>query len=120
MQPKIPCVRCGQPTPASKSLCDYCIRAEQWKREREEKAAILRTKRGKFYLTRYLLESMDTACIFGSVLIYRAEMLYGRDSVEYFAMSDQFEVVPEGNETPEYIATINTNFTPPKVTWKRA
>jgi hypothetical protein len=44
--------------------------------------------------------------ITGRMLIYRAEMMFHRDSVEYIAVSDLFDEVEQGECPPEYFIIV--------------
>jgi hypothetical protein len=59
---------------------------------------------GVFYLPFEVLESFDTSAkrIMGKCIVFRAETLWHMQQVEYYAISDCFEEVPEGQVIPHY------------------
>jgi len=71
----------------------------------------IQNRRGRFYVTRDFLMSRpeDLLSLFGLCVVYRAEMLYERDAVEYYAMSRLFEEVLSGQQPPTYTIVFNSN-----------
>lgn len=43
------------------------------------------------------------------IIPVRAEYMFHNETIEYIAISDKFEEVPEGNPVPEYTLTILTD-----------
>jgi hypothetical protein len=43
------------------------------------------------------------------MIIYRAEMMFHKDCVEYIAISDLFDEVEQGQCPPEYMIIVETN-----------
>jgi hypothetical protein len=59
---------------------------------------------GRFALSRQLVErDPETArAVMGRVIVVRCEMMYPTDTLEYMALSPDFDDVPQGMIVPEY------------------
>lgn len=59
---------------------------------------------GRFRIPSHMVReySSELLRVMGRCAIYRAEMLYASDSIEYHAACDMFLELPEGEEAPEY------------------
>lgn len=68
---------------------------------------------GKFYLPIELIkdeDSFDTVReILGETVIVRAECLYAQGRIEYTAICQHFDLVPEGSIVPEYDVMISSD-----------
>ncbi len=62
---------------------------------------------GRFNVSRWLLREQPEQLkpLFAEMIVVEAQMRWERDSVEYLAMSDRFEVVPEAVMAPLYEIT---------------
>lgn len=68
---------------------------------------------GKFLISRSVLTNLaknpnNLKTLFGRMLIVRAENLYVEDGIEYTAMSDLFDKIPECEVIPRYSLIIHT------------
>ena len=64
---------------------------------------------GKFEIDAQFIRSMDTVLsmlfkLMGKVVIVHAEMMFAKDTIEYTAISPEFDRVPKGCEIPWYDA----------------
>lgn len=64
---------------------------------------------GRFAMSRELVErDPETArAVMGRCIVVRCEMMYTHDSLEYMAISPDFDEVPEGTIAPEYDVIIS-------------
>jgi hypothetical protein len=64
---------------------------------------------GRFALRLELVErDQETArAIMGRCIVVRCEMMYQHDTLEYIALSPDFDEVPQGMITPEYDVIIS-------------
>lgn len=62
---------------------------------------------GRFNVSRVLLREQPEQLkpLFAEMIVVEAQMRWERDRVEYLAMSERFEVVPEGVMAPLYEIT---------------
>lgn len=62
---------------------------------------------GRFHVSRTLLREQPEQLkpLFAEMIVVEAQMRWERDSVEYLAMSDRFELVPEAVMAPLYEIT---------------
>lgn len=68
---------------------------------------------GRFEITRSLLyRSKKLHLMFSKMTIIRAEFLFHRQTVAYYAYSMLFEKVPRGNKAPRYTMQINSGKDP--------
>lgn len=64
---------------------------------------------GKFSISRRLIEDAPDTCllVMAKVIVIRAEMLFESNSVEYVALSQLFDEVPQDCESPTYRVMVN-------------
>ena len=64
---------------------------------------------GRFAMSRVLVErDPETArAVMGKCVVVRCEMMYAHDTLEYMALSPEFDEVPEGMISPEYDVIIS-------------
>lgn len=64
----------------------------------------MKNRLGKFYIDKDLIENNfeEVQKIMSKVVVVRAEMLYQSNSIEYMAISKDFDEVSEGKEIPTY------------------
>jgi len=69
----------------------------------------MKIRRGKFIINKNLLENHkgDVLKIMSKCIITRAEYLYYSDGIEYYAESELFDFVDQGEIIPEYKFTID-------------
>jgi len=75
--------------------------------EAEETPSPLLRRLGRFYVSRSLLltHPEQLRALFNLMIVVEAQLRWDRDSVEYVAMSEQFEEVPEYCAAPLYQIT---------------
>jgi len=68
----------------------------------------LNLRLGQFDIPRSdILESPELVmAITGRMIIYRAEMMFHKDTMEYIAISDLFEEIEQGQCPPEYVMVV--------------
>ena len=66
-------------------------------------------RRGKFYIPIVEIDKQSDFIkkIMEHVIIYRAEMLYDRNSIEYYALSRLFSPIEQCEEAPEYFFIVD-------------
>ena len=64
---------------------------------------------GRFAMSRQLVEqdSEIARAVMGRCIVVRCEMMYWHDTLEYMALSPDFDEVPQGTVTPEYDVIIS-------------
>lgn len=64
---------------------------------------------GRFAMSRHLVErDPETArAVMGRCIVVRCEMIYEHDTLEYVALSPDFDEVPHGMIVPEYVVIIS-------------
>jgi hypothetical protein len=64
---------------------------------------------GRFAISRQLAErDPETArAVMGRCIVVRCEMMYAHDTLEYMALSPDFDEVPQGQIVPEYDVIIS-------------
>ena len=64
---------------------------------------------GRFVLSLQLTEQYPATAraIMGRCIVVRCEMMYVHDTLEYIALSPDFDEVPNGNIVPEYDVIIS-------------
>ena len=64
---------------------------------------------GKFFIGAHMIRKYPDLVkkIMGECIIVKAEMSYIRHGIEYEAISDWFDFVPQGEYAPEYTITIH-------------
>jgi hypothetical protein len=68
-------------------------------------------KKGKFFVSYVLIKSRPELVqqIMGACIVVRAEALYTFDGIEYYALSEHFRPLEEGDKIPEYEGKIENN-----------
>lgn len=75
------------------------------------KNPITEHRKGQFILSRRLLDDCKFPAllkVFRNIFIVRCNFLYERGVFEYFAYSDYFDAVNEGDEAPAYSIEVDT------------
>lgn len=64
---------------------------------------------GRFAMSRQIVERdpKTARAIMGRCIVVRCEMMYAHDTLEYVALSPDFDEVPNGVITPEYDVIIS-------------
>ena len=64
---------------------------------------------GRFAMSRQLLERdpETSRAVMGRCIVVRCEMMYAHDTLEYMALSPDFDEVPQGAIVPEYKVIIS-------------
>jgi hypothetical protein len=78
---------------------------------------------GKFSIPASWFDNLNynsLAPLFDKVIITRAEYIYHYDRIEYTALSDSFDELHIGDDTPWYTATITTTPHGTMTEWKRS
>jgi len=72
---------------------------------------LFRRRLGKFNIPTSLISDkpLDVLKILSTVIILRAEHMFVFDAIDYMGISDNFDIVPVGEEIPWYRATITEN-----------
>ena len=73
-------------------------------REDKELSTNFSSRRGWFLVSKNSLEltSINLMSYMSNFLIVRAEFLYDKDAIEYYAVSELFDPIEDMYETPEY------------------
>ena len=76
----------------------------EWGEKKERPTGGIRARAGTFRLPQSLLDDHPKIVleIMAKCIVYRAESLYYERQIEYAALSQEFDPVPEGEVTPEY------------------
>ena len=80
-------------------------------REKKALSTNFSIRRGWFCVSKALLDlpSIDLMSFMSNFLIVRAEFLYDKDAIEYIAVSELFDPIEDGFETPEYTFEITAH-----------